>query len=186
MIRIRMCAYQGVRNVAFSENLRCFDFLKHPSWDSPFCLNTNDLVLSTTSFQNHLRDMITVTSKCSFLKQKNEFYKGTNKKPLSWITSKNQSGIHYFNVNYYQVSKSRINTSNKPNFAGFDLRIITYCWAKRHWGDNNKICFLVQCRDQGFNSAASKLSPPFQLACHPFENTTYLLPIPFLFHFCSA
>ena len=26
----RTCAYQGVRNVPFSENLACFVFLKHP------------------------------------------------------------------------------------------------------------------------------------------------------------
>ena len=26
----RMCAYQGVRNVCFLENLACFVFLKHP------------------------------------------------------------------------------------------------------------------------------------------------------------
>ena len=27
---IRTCAYQGVKNVRFSENLTCFVFLKHP------------------------------------------------------------------------------------------------------------------------------------------------------------
>ena len=26
LIRIRACAYQGIRNVSFSENLACFDF----------------------------------------------------------------------------------------------------------------------------------------------------------------
>ena len=30
LIRTRTCAYQGVRNVRFSENLMCFVFLKHP------------------------------------------------------------------------------------------------------------------------------------------------------------
>ena len=30
LIRTRTCAYQGVRNVCFSENLRCSVFLKHP------------------------------------------------------------------------------------------------------------------------------------------------------------
>ena len=30
LIRTRTCAYQGVRNVRFSENLACFVFLKHP------------------------------------------------------------------------------------------------------------------------------------------------------------
>ena len=36
-----MCAYQGVRNVRFFEDLACFVFLKHPFWDSPFCLITD-------------------------------------------------------------------------------------------------------------------------------------------------
>ena len=31
-------AYQGIRNIRFSENLVCFVFLKHPFWDSPFYL----------------------------------------------------------------------------------------------------------------------------------------------------
>ena len=34
--------YQGVRNVRFWENLTCFVFLKHPFWDLPFCLITNE------------------------------------------------------------------------------------------------------------------------------------------------
>ena len=39
----RQCAYQGVRNVCFPENLACFVFLKHPFWDSPFCFITDAL-----------------------------------------------------------------------------------------------------------------------------------------------
>ena len=39
----KTCAYQGVRNLRFSENLPCFIFLKHPFWDSPFCLITDDM-----------------------------------------------------------------------------------------------------------------------------------------------
>ena len=34
----RTCAYQGVRNVRFSENLACFVFSKHLFWHLPFCL----------------------------------------------------------------------------------------------------------------------------------------------------
>ena len=34
-------AYQGVRNFRFSENLAYFVLLKHPFWDSPFCLTTD-------------------------------------------------------------------------------------------------------------------------------------------------
>ena len=37
-----MCAYQGVRNICFLENLACFVFLKHPFWDSTFGLITDD------------------------------------------------------------------------------------------------------------------------------------------------
>ena len=33
----------GVRNVRFSENLACLVCLKHPRWDSPFCLITDEL-----------------------------------------------------------------------------------------------------------------------------------------------
>ena len=40
LIHTRTRAYQGVRNVRFSENLACFVFLKHPLLDSPFCLIT--------------------------------------------------------------------------------------------------------------------------------------------------
>ena len=36
--RQRTCAYLGVRNVRFAENLACFVFLKHPFWDLLFCL----------------------------------------------------------------------------------------------------------------------------------------------------
>ena len=42
---IRTCtyAYQGVRNVCFSEILACFAFLKHPFSNSPFCLIPDEL-----------------------------------------------------------------------------------------------------------------------------------------------
>ena len=43
LIRTRTCAYQGVRNVGFSENLAFFVFLKHPFWDAPFCRITDEL-----------------------------------------------------------------------------------------------------------------------------------------------
>ena len=33
----------GVRNVRFSEDSACFLLLKHPFWDLPFCLITDDL-----------------------------------------------------------------------------------------------------------------------------------------------
>ena len=48
------CGYQGVRNVRFSENLACFVFLKHPFWDSPFCLITNEFTVNL--LKKNLRD----------------------------------------------------------------------------------------------------------------------------------
>ena len=46
-MRTRICAYQAVRNICFSENLACFVFLKHPFWDSPFCLITDVIEIWT-------------------------------------------------------------------------------------------------------------------------------------------
>ena len=43
LIRTSTCAYQGVRNVRFSENLTCLVFFKHPFRDSPFHIITDDL-----------------------------------------------------------------------------------------------------------------------------------------------
>ena len=44
LISTGTCAYQGVRNVPFSENLGCFVFLKHPFRDLLFCFIANKLV----------------------------------------------------------------------------------------------------------------------------------------------
>ena len=46
-------AYQGVRNIRFSENLACFVFLKQPFLDLPFCLITDDIleVFAITRFE---------------------------------------------------------------------------------------------------------------------------------------
>ena len=41
---VHTCAYQGIRNVSFSENLAWFFFLKHSFWLSPFCLITDGLM----------------------------------------------------------------------------------------------------------------------------------------------
>ena len=38
----RRVRIRGLEMFVFSENLTCFVFLKHPFWDSPFCLITND------------------------------------------------------------------------------------------------------------------------------------------------
>ena len=45
------CAYQGVRNVHFLENLACFVFLKHPFWDSLFCFSTDGLKIHWSFWQ---------------------------------------------------------------------------------------------------------------------------------------
>ena len=42
LIRTRTCAYQGVRNVRFLENMACFAFLKQQFWDSIFYLITDE------------------------------------------------------------------------------------------------------------------------------------------------
>ena len=44
LIRTRMCAYQRVRNICFSENLACFVYSKHLVWYSPFRLITDELM----------------------------------------------------------------------------------------------------------------------------------------------
>ena len=41
----RKCAYQGVKNVRFLENLVCFIFLRYLFWNLPFCLIANELIL---------------------------------------------------------------------------------------------------------------------------------------------
>ena len=46
-IHTRTCAYQWVRNVCFSENLAHFVFLRHPFWDSHFCLITDEMTKNT-------------------------------------------------------------------------------------------------------------------------------------------
>ena len=63
LIRTGTCVYQGVKNVCFSENLACFVFLKHPFWDLPFWLITNNLIWrinSTNSFLIKLAKLITM------------------------------------------------------------------------------------------------------------------------------
>ena len=65
---IRTCAYQGVRNFHFSENLTCFVFLKHLFWDSPFCLITDDLLqcLSVFCSKCTANQMTSFYMKCNF------------------------------------------------------------------------------------------------------------------------
>ena len=55
-MRTRTCAYQGIKNVRFSENLACFVFLKQQFWDSPLCLITDEIkfFVPPTGHQNYL------------------------------------------------------------------------------------------------------------------------------------
>ena len=58
LTRTHTCAYQGVGNVCFSENLAWFIFLKHPFWDLPFCLITGEFYVKfTPSNQSFYNDM---------------------------------------------------------------------------------------------------------------------------------
>ena len=41
LIRTRTCTYQVVRNIRFAKKFRVLFFLKHPFWDSSFCLITD-------------------------------------------------------------------------------------------------------------------------------------------------
>ena len=45
LIRTPTCAYQGVGNVRFSENLPCFVFLLPPFWNLLFCLISHEIYL---------------------------------------------------------------------------------------------------------------------------------------------
>ena len=65
---IRTCAYQGVRNFHFSENLTSFVFLKHLFWDLPFCLITDDLLqcLSVFCSKCTANQMTSFYMKCNF------------------------------------------------------------------------------------------------------------------------
>ena len=47
-VTVRICAYQRVRNVRFSENLPCFLFLLSSFLDSPFCLITDNILSNKT------------------------------------------------------------------------------------------------------------------------------------------
>ena len=45
LIRTPTCAYQGVGNVRFSENLPCFVFLLPPFWNLLFCLISHEIYM---------------------------------------------------------------------------------------------------------------------------------------------
>ena len=57
LIRTQACAYQGVRNVRFSENLACFVFLQQPCWDSFFSLIVDEMSLCSWSEGSANRDL---------------------------------------------------------------------------------------------------------------------------------
>ena len=53
-VKARTCAYEGVRNVFFPENLACSVFLKHPFWDLPFCLITDELSSTSSTISSSI------------------------------------------------------------------------------------------------------------------------------------
>ena len=76
MHKMIIFAYQELKNVRFSENLTCFLFLKHPFWDLPFCLITEELQ-SPSNHREELwkaRKIILTYIICNFTK-KISFYK---------------------------------------------------------------------------------------------------------------
>ena len=72
----RTCAYQGVRIVHFSENLACFVFLKHPFWDSPFCLITDEwpFILSCMYYAG-FQDVEVALQECINYGTKNQLFR---------------------------------------------------------------------------------------------------------------
>ena len=96
-------AHVRVRNIRFLENLACFVFLKHPFWDSPFCLITDDLLFSREAYTESSQ-----TPKMEFL-AKNYFRQKIYLKlfPLTifakssildvWVSSESASAeVHFF------------------------------------------------------------------------------------------
>ena len=67
LIRTRRCAYQGVRNVPFLENLACYVFLKPPFWGSSFCLIIDNIKNVVKKDKVHKPEEATIL-KCSFKK----------------------------------------------------------------------------------------------------------------------
>ena len=59
------------RNVRFLENLTCFVFLlKHPFWDSPFCLITDELWCLIYDSQTNLTDRTSIPRPANLLKKR--------------------------------------------------------------------------------------------------------------------
>ena len=63
----RTCAYQGVRNVRFSENLSCVVFLLIPFRDSPFRLITDELRIHDSLSFNTFKYSAAIRNHLQFL-----------------------------------------------------------------------------------------------------------------------
>ena len=55
---VRTCAYQGVGNVRFSENLACFVFLKHPFWERYYLWFSLSLVCCKLSNARKMKEKL--------------------------------------------------------------------------------------------------------------------------------
>ena len=68
LIRILTCAYQGIRNVRFTENMACFDFLLPPFGGSPFCLITAEVrKYSNHKYLNNFNKSYSIVLSCFVL-----------------------------------------------------------------------------------------------------------------------
>ena len=124
LIRIRTCAYQGVKNVRFSEILACFIFLKHPFPDSPFCLIIDDIYLKKAIFNaSKIRGAHENFDEKCFHGRK---FKWREALLFSWLAEKNsQYSFKTDELNVNAPSKLK-NSSEKP---------YVFFISKKYWMD---------------------------------------------------
>ena len=125
---LHTCAYQGVRNVCFSENLVCFVFLKHPFWDSPFCLITNEL-------WKHFNVALTLMTFSIVQTQKNEA-KQIKKRIVIVLDLRSTSGIATSHSAQLKASLKFLTLQPQPWW----LR--NYCEVKSVWRNYVGMRFL--------------------------------------------
>ena len=92
LISTRTCAYQGVRNVRFSEILACFVSLKDSFWDSPFWLITDNLIhrfkyyytVLKLNIGNYATHFLYISAFCSSKYLRKNYFQTLNT-ALSWL-----------------------------------------------------------------------------------------------------
>ena len=133
------CAYQGVRNDRFSENLACFVFLKHPFWDSPYCLVTNKVSSASEAYlrpcQTSIMEVFIFFIVMVFQNCQNQFQQCFRFFPckLYWIFWRQHHGNEYFlwatkNVNVKPLFKHdpelKRKTINQSVFFPINLKFM--------------------------------------------------------------